>query len=439
MQKLNRRKFLGQTSAAAAGITAFPNIIPSSALGADGNVAPSNRIVMGCIGVGGQGTGNMNAFLGSPEMQIVAVCDVDNNHRKRAQDIVNKKYGNSDCATFDDFRALLADKSIDTVTVCTPDHWHALASIAAAEAGKDIYCEKPLTNTIAGGKAVYAAVKRYGRILQTGSHERSRPNARLACELVRNGRIGKVHTIEVNLPCDQEHHLSVLNDRKVYTPLPVPGEFDYNMWLGPAPDAPYMEKRCHFWWRFILDYGGGEMTDRGAHVIDLAQLGNNTDHTTPIELWAKGDRTDSNLWNAFFNYNFECKYANGVTMIGSGNSPRGVKFIGTDGWIFIHVHGGHLEASSQELLLERLGPNEESLGRSTGHHANFIASVKSRKQPFASAMIGHHTATICHLLNISMQLGGRKLKWDPEKEEITNDPGANRLLCRSFRSPWTLG
>jgi len=439
MKKICRREFLKGVSVAtvAAGL---PTIIPSSSIGADGATPPSERIIMGCIGVGGQGTGNMRAFLGRRDVQVISVCDVDANHRNRAAGQVNKRYKNKDCAQFNDFRELLADNSVDAVTVCTPDHWHALASIAAAKAGKDIYCEKPLTNTVAEGKAVYDAVTRYQRVLQTGSHERSRPNARLACELVRNGRIGKLHTIEISLPCDQGHHMQVRNDKSVHAPMDIPKGFDYNMWLGHCPDAPYTQKRCHFSWRFVLDHGGGEMTDRGAHVIDLGQLGNGTDNTTPISYQATGDLPEggSNLWDTFFNYKFECMYANGVRMIGNSNNPRGVKFVGDDGWIFIHVHGGNLRASDTNILREKIGSDELQLGRSPGHHADFINCVKSRGTPMASVEIGYHTAVICHMLNISIQLDGRKLKWDPQKGRVIGDEQANRMLTRPMRQPWSI-
>ncbi len=440
MNSIRRREFLKGVSLAAASAAALPTIIPSSALGADGSAPPSERIVMGCIGVGGQGTGNMRAFLGRKDVQVISVCDVDANHRRRAANHVNGRYKNKDCAEFNDFRELLANDTVDAVTVCTPDHWHGLASIAAAKAGKDIYCEKPLTNTVAEGKAVYDAVSRYGRVLQTGSHERSRPNARLACELVRNGRIGKLHTIEISLPCDQGHHMAVRNDKSVHREMPIPDGFDYNMWLGHCPDAPYTVKRCHFSWRFVLDHGGGEMTDRGAHVIDLGQLGAGTDATTPISYQATGTlpETTSNLWNTYFNYKFECMYANGVRMIGNSNNPRGVKFIGDDGWIFIHVHGGNLRASDTNILREKIGADEIQIGRSPGHHADFINCVKSRGVPMASAQIGYHSAVICHLLNISIQLGGRKLRWDPQAGQVLDDDQANRMLARPMRSPWSL-
>jgi len=433
---MRRRDFIKTVSSVAA-VAGFPTIVSGSALGLNGSVAPSNRIVMGCIGVGGQGTFNMKAFLSETDAQVVAVCDVDKDHLEKARLAVNERYANQDCKAYTDFGEVLARSNIDAVTVCTPDHWHGLISIAAAKAGKDIYCEKPLTNTIAEGRALYDTVQRYGRVLQTGSHERSRPNARYACELVRNGRIGKLHTIWVNLPCTDPHHIEIVKDVGPHPPEPVPDVFDYNFWLGHTPWYPYTPKRCHFRWRFILEYGGGEMTDRGAHVIDLAQLGNGTDDTVPIELDARGEAPPGDLYNAFFNYKFECKYANGVRMIGTTNTPRGVKFEGTDGWIFIHVHGGNLEAEPKSLLREQVGPDEIQLGRSPGHHRDFLNSVITRRKPMAPVEVGYHSAVICHLLNISMQLG-RKVKWDPEKDEIVGDQTAQAKLYRAMRGPWHL-
>jgi len=442
-KKISRRQFLkGTALASAGGIIGFPTIIPGRALGLDGAVAPSNRIVMGCIGVGGQGTGNMQAFLNQPEVQVVAVCDVDANHKARAKKIVQDFYaqqgksgGGDGCAEYRDFREVTARQDIDAVSIGTPDHWHGLITIAAAESGKDIYCEKPLVNTIAEGIAVRRAVQRYGRILQNGTHERSRHSVRFACELGLNGRIGKLHTIQINMPNSDPHHLEIINNENIFPNMPVPENLDYDMWLGPTPWVPYTERRCHFWWRFIFNYGGGEMTDRGAHIIDIGQLGNGTDDTGPVELRAEGEAPKSGLYDAYMKYDFECTYANGVKMIGASVDPRGLKFIGSDGWIFIHIHGGLLEAEPASLLQETLRPEEVHLGRSPGHHRNFLDAVKTRNQPMASVEIGHRTATICHLLNIAM-LTKSPIRWDPEKEEILNNPEAQRLLARSTRSPW---
>jgi predicted dehydrogenase len=443
-KKISRRQFLKRSALISGGAIGFPTLIRSSALGLAGTVAPSNRVVMGCIGVGGQGTGNMRAFMNQPEVQVVAVCDVDTNRRNQAQNIVREFYAAKDnanqgelCASYLDYRELLARDDIDAVSIGTPDHWHGLITVAAAQSGKDIYCEKPLVNTIEEGRAVCNAVQRYGRVLQTGSHERSRHSVRFACELVRNGRIGKLHTIQINMPNSDGHHRAIIENENIFPTMPVPDGFDYDMWLGPTPSAAYTERRCHFWWRFIFDYGGGEMTDRGAHIIDLAQLGNNTDHSGPVELVAEGEAPKTGLYDAFLKYHFECTYANGVKMIGASVDPRGLKFIGSDGWIFIHIHGGRLEAEPASFLQETLLPEEVHLGRSPGHHRNFLDAVKARTQPMASAEIGHRTATICHLLNIAM-LTKSPILWDPEKEIITNNPKAQRLVSRPMRSPWYL-
>lgn len=457
---ISRRQFLKGATVAAAGVAGFPYLVPSSALGRAGSVAPSNRIVIGCIGVGGQGTRNMLAFLNEADVQIVALCDVNEGSSdydmlyqfpdstsaglKPAIERAKRAYAEKRPSgtykgidSYRDFRELLARDDIDAVSVCTPDHWHALVSVAAAKAGMDIYCEKPLANTVAESKAIRDAVKRYGRVLQTGSHERSRDNVRFACELVRNGRIGKLHTIRINMPCDEPQHLDVIKHAYPHPQMPIPEGFDYDMWLGHTPYEPYTQRRCHFWWRFILSYGGGEMTDRGAHIIDIGQLGNNTDDTGPIEIAAKGKRLPKGLYDVFMEYEFEFKYANGVRMIGKSEGTRGLKFEGTDGWIFVHIHGGRLEVKPASLLREVVGPNEIHLGRSPGHHRNFLDAVKSRGEPVASAEVGHRTATICHLTNIAL-LTEQTLRWNPRTERVTNSYEADRMLTPVMRSPWHL-
>ncbi len=387
-----------------------------------------------------------------PIVQVVAVCDVEqhtgnifsSSGLEPAQRLVQKYYEDqtpnssyNNCDAYHDFRRLLARDDIDAVTVCTPDHWHGLIAVAAAKAGKDIYCEKPLTNTIAEGRAVCNAVKQYGRILQTGSHERSNDSVRFAAELVLNGRIGRLQTIRVNMPNSDNHHKKILAMSYPQPIMPVPKTLDYDFWLGPAPKVPYTKLRSHFWWRFILTYGGGEMTDRGAHIIDLAQLANAADNTGPVEISGRGKAPSDGLFDAFMEYDFQCKYANGVRMIGSSKEPRGLKLEGTDGWIFIHIHGGRLTAEPNSLLKEEIAPGEIHIGRSPGHHEDFINAVKHRRQPVAPAETGHRTATICHLLNIAM-LTEKKLQWEPKSEQITNYTDINRMLTRPMRSPWHL-
>ncbi len=433
----SRRKFLRCGSVTAAAALAAPYIVPASALGRDGKAAPSDRLVMGCIGTGGQGVGNMRRFLGEPDVQVVAVCDVDQRHRERAAAIANEHNKNQDCAQTGDFREICARDDIDIVTVCTPDHWHALATIAAVTSGKDVYCEKPLANSVGEGRAICQAASQSKRIVQTGSHERSNSNARFACELVRNQRIGELKTIKVNMPCEQQHHQKVRALTTMPPPEEVPEGFDYDMWLGHTAYVPYTPLRCHFWWRFVLAYGGGEMTDRGAHIIDLAQLGAGMDHTGPVHFEAMGVASKTSLYDAFFDYRFVNTYANGVKLIGDTAGPRGVRFEGTDGWVFIHVHGGKLETEPASLLQEEIGTDDIQLGRSPGHQRNFVDAVKSRGEPMAPAEVGHRTASICHLNNLAMGLG-RALTWDPDTEQVADDDDANRLLTPDMRDPWTL-
>lgn len=433
----SRRQFLKRGAALASSAVAFPYIIPGAALGLNGAVAPSNRVTLASIGTGGQGSYDTRALASLPEVQYLALCDVDSEHLKNATNMVNEIYTQKDGAPlkgltgYGDFREVLARKDIDAVMIATPDFWHGVIAVAAAKAGKDIYCEKPLANSIPESRAVLDTVRRYGRVLQTGSHERSRDNARYACELVRNGRIGKLHTIRVNLPVD--NHAPIDNQPV----MPIPPQLDYEMWLGPAPYEPYTEKRTHFWFRYILDYSGGEMTDRGAHIIDLAQLGNGTDHTGPISVQGNGWFPEDGLFNTAMSYKFEFEYANGVHLIGESIGPRGVKFEGEDGWIFIHIHGGDLEAQPASLLKEVLDPSELHLGRSRGHHADFIENVQTRGDCKAPPEVGHHTACMCHLGNIAMRLG-RKLHWNPDTEQFANDDEANRMLVPSMRSPWQI-
>jgi len=434
-----RRQFLKRTATVSAGAMGLPYFVPSSALGKSGSVAPSNRIVMGCIGTGGKGTGNMKWFMGQKTVQVVAVCDVDSRHRNRARGLVNKHYDNHDCKAYTDFRELVARKDLNAMSIGTPDHWHALTSIAAAKAGMHVYCEKPLANSVGESRAICDAVTKNNVVLQNGSHERSRENVRFACEIVRNGRIGEIKTVRINLPCSDGHHKKAQEmNKQAQAEMPVPKGFDYDMWLGHTAKVPYTKNRCHFWWRFILSYGGGEMTDRGAHVIDLAQLGLDVDDTGPVEYKARGKRSAKGLYNAFFDYEFENVYANGVRMIGTTQGPRGLKFEGSEGWIFIHVHGGKLEAEPASLLKEKTWPNKKiDLGRASSHQQNFLDAIKTGKAPFATAEIGHRTATICHLNNIGMVVG-RDLKWDPKKEQIIGDEEASKLLTPKMRAPWHL-
>jgi len=419
--------------------------------------APSNRITMGCIGVGGMGTRDMRAFLNRGDVRILAVCDpvsASNEYghwyrqgwngnwfgRDSARKIVESHYSRQKrsgryrgCDAYADFRHIVARDDIDTVTVVTPDHWHAPISIAAAKSGKDIYCEKPLTLTIAEGRAMVRAVERYGVVLQTGSHNRSSAHARFMCELVRNGRLGRLEQIEVRV--GPNHRTA---PRGAWTPQPVPEWLDYDMWLGPAPRAAYHRDRCLYKFRFILDYSGGNITNFGAHSIDLAQWGNGTDCSGPVEVEDLGGvfPTDG-LFDVATRVNFRARYANGVELICRTGQPSVyLSFKGTRGRIS-YGDGRGCRAQPASLLNETIGPGEIHLYRSSNHYENFIYCVKTRGEPAAPVEVGHRSASLCHLGNIAMMLR-RRLKWDPKRERFIGDEAANRMLSKPMRAPWHL-
>ena len=424
----DRRRFIKQAGAA----FAAPLVLPS--LARAGRPAPSERITMGLIGCGGMGRGDLNGFLGMDDVQVVAVCDPDVVQRNAAKADVEKRYAAemkdgsySGCDTYHDFRELLARDDIDTVIQATPDHWHALVVCGAARAGKDIYGEKPLSLTIEQGRVMSDTVARYGRVFQTGSQQRSDGRFRKACELVRNGRIGKVHRVTCGLPttptCDNKPTIA------------VPDGFDYDLWLGPAPWAPYCEGRTHWDFRWILDYSGGQVTDWGAHHIDIAHWGLGLTRTGPIEVEGKGEFPNDGLWNAATNFRFVAKYATGVEMVVTNKFENGVKWEGEDGWIF--VSRSRIDAGPKSILDEELTPGEIHLQRNSGHRREFIECVRSRRETIAPIEEAHRTITVAHLGNIAMQLG-RKVRWNPETERFVDDPQAERMRDRAMRGPWRL-
>jgi predicted dehydrogenase len=427
---MNRRTFLKHVAAAGTAGLALPYVVRSSALGKGGTVPASERTTVGFIGTGGHGIDmNLKMFLPQPDAQAVAVCDVDPVHLQQGRDVVNKKYGNTDCATYKDFREVLARSDIDAVMISTPDHWHVPISIAAAKAGKDVECEKP-TLTIAEGRALVETMKRYGRVFQWSTEDRSVDVYHRMCELVRNGRIGKVHTIRVELPSGPD----TAGDP---TPMPVPEGFDYDMWLGPAPWAPYTKDRIHWNFRWILDYSGGMLTDWGAHLLDGAQWGNDTEHTGPVEVEGTGKFYKDGLYNTATEFHIEYKYADGVRLIVTSGTPS-LRFEGSEGWIGNRGWRGKLQAEPESILSSVIGPNEIHLYTCRGgEQRNFLDCVKSRKDCYFPPEIGQRCFTIAHIGNISMLLG-RKLRWDPENERFAGDEEANRMLSRAMRSPWKL-
>jgi len=427
--KISRRSFL-KGSAIAAGAAAFPTIVPSSVLGADGAVAPSNRIVMGAIGLGGMGSGNLGGFLGMNDVAVVAICDVDKNHLDGAVKRVNGHYKNEDCKGYKDFRELVARGDLDAVSMATPDHWHALTAIACARAGIDVYGEKPITHDLNEGRALCNAFKRHGRVWQTGSWQRSVENFHHACELVINGRIGKVHTCEVGLPTG--------HPTEPKPAMPVPPELDWDFWVGPSPWQPYCGI-SHWNWRWMLDFGGGQMMDWIGHHADIAHWGLGFDYTGPVEVEGAGNYPKDGPYDAPTEYKFTCTYANGVKIIVANDRQQpmgmGARWIGDKGWI--HVDRGRTSSEPAELLRESIGAGETKLYKSGSHHRNFIDCVKSRKLTIAPCEVSHRSASVGHLGQIAM-VTGRKIKWNPEKEEIIGDAGASALLGRPYRAPWVL-
>jgi predicted dehydrogenase len=442
---MQRRTFFRTGAALAA-----PLFIPASALGRGGQVSPSNRITMAVIGTGNMGLGDLLDFLKDERVQIVAVCDVNRQSpgywngaiggREPAKMFVEWQYAREKrsgaykgCAAYGDFRQVLARKDIDAVAIAVPDHWHSIAVVEAAKAGKDIYGQKPLSLTVSEGRLMSDAVKKYNRIFQTGSQQRSDARFRKACELVRNGRIGKVKTVRCGLPGGTPD-FGHTGDRKATEP--VPEGFDYDFWLGPAPDAPYCPARCHVNFRWILDYSGGMVTDWGAHHIDIAQWGLGATGTGPVKIrnvrsvWCKDAP-----WNTATEFNFEATYENGVRLVVSNEEKGGVTFEGSDGWVW--VTRGDIDASPKALLDRDTGSGEVRLYESDDHHRNFIDCVQSRKEPIAPIEQAHRTITIAHLGNIAMRLG-RDLEWDPKAERVVNDQEANRMLARPMRDPWKI-
>ena len=427
---LTRRQFLKRGAAAA---LAGPVIVSASALGAGESRAPSDRIHVASIGVNNMGGGHLKGLAGNPDVQVVAVCDVDAKVRERGLETVARAYGEKrrtgsfkGCDGYNDFREVLARPDVDAVVIAVPDHWHAPISIAAAQAGKDIYCEKPMTLTIAEGRAMIGAVRRYRRVFQAGTQRRSWARVRHVCELVRNGRIGRLLRVTAGVGGNNR------TCEPTWEPAPVPPELDYDLWLGPAPWAPYHPLRCHYSFRFIRDYSGGQMTNNGAHWADVAQWGIGADGTGPIEIEGRAEYPRSGLFDTATKADFTATYASGVRLnlnMGWGE-PR---FDGTEGWVDV---AGNAEPAS--ILKSRIGPNEIHLYEADGDHmGDFLRCVRTRKDPAAPVEVGHCSATVCHLGNIAMLLG-RKVKWDPEAERFVGDPEADRMLSRATREPWRL-
>ncbi len=396
--------------------------------------SPNDQIVMGAIGIGSpssRGLGIYRNAMRNKRVKYVAACDVDARHLKRAIDIMTKD-NKTDIAGYEDFRELCARKDIDAVTIGTPEHWHTLTAIEAMKQGKDVYCEKPLTLTVEEALALIKAVKETGRVFQTGSQQRSeyRGKFRLACELVRNGRIGKISSIECRIGSNPTG-----GPFKVIQP---PKELNWEFWQGPVERHDYAEKRCHYQFRWWYEYSGGKMTDWGAHHIDIAQWALGMDGSGPSAIEAKGTPPTDEPHSYNCHPDFEVTYTypkQGVKVIAMSKGDNGVKFNGENGqWIF--VSRGKLTASDEKLIAEPLPDNAERLEVSTDHMGNFFDCMASRKKPICNVEVGAGSVIVCHIGAIALRLG-KPLEWNPDTYEF-NDEQANAMRSRPYQGDWKL-
>ena len=426
IKHMNRRTFTGFALA--------PMILPASARGAN------DKINMGMIGVGGMGSGHLRALVNNSAVRITAICDVRDEHTARARDAVSTAYNDSSCAGYRDFRELLARRDIDAVLIAVPDHWHALIGLEAARQGKHMYYEKPMGLSLAESQAMRAAVKRNGVVFQFGTQQRSSFNYRQTAELIRNGRIGQLKTILIGSANSQ------------YVPnqptQPVPAGFDYEMWLGPAPWAPYTFERTTSRWTLIYDYSLGCISGAwGVHDVDSAQWVNDADSTGPIEVEGTGEYPADGLFDTAIHWEIEHTYANGVKLVhmdmqtAKKRAPQfsfgnmASVFIGTEGWIYVSRQS--LRAHNPALVREKFGPNDSRVVRSDDHKRNFLDAIRTGAQPISHIESAVRSDTVCQQADIAMRLR-RKLRWNPVAERFIDDEAANRMLSRPMRSPWHL-
>jgi predicted dehydrogenase len=452
MAEVTRRRFL-KTAAGSAAVAGFPTIVPASVFG---QMAPSERINVGAIGVGRISRGHdLPVIFKYDGARVIAVCDLDANRaelgRQFVADAYTKKLGKPYDAVkiYSNYHELLTNKAIDAVVISTPDHQHAIVAAAAVRAGKDVYLQKPASLTIAEGRYLSNAVQASGRILQIGSQQRSWKQFHRACELVRNGRIGEVKHVEIGLPGDPAG-----GDP---TPMPSPTGFNYDAWLGSTPDVPYTVDRVmpqkgfdRPGWLRMEQFGAGMITGWGAHHVDTAHWGMNMEYTGPVEIWGTAEFPKSGLWNVHGKFLTHARYANGMTMDISGDFPNGIKWYGTKGWIFVTrdemttptAGAGQvakiepLMASDRRILDSVIGSDEIHLYTANEQHANWLDCIKTRQQPTAPVEIGHRACSTCLLHHIAMKTG-RRLRWDPEREMFKGDGEANAMLSRPQRSPYT--
>ncbi len=451
---MRRRIFLKNAAATTAGALVIPTIVPSSVFGAS---APSNKIHVAQIGCGRIARDHDTAeTLKYDQARFVAVCDVDSKRmgdsKKRIEDYYNKKSGSNnavDVKMYGDYRELLLDPNIDAVVISTPDHWHTQPAVEAALAGKDIYLQKPTSLTVEEGRLLSDIVNRTGVILQMGTQQRSMPQFRIAAELVRNGRIGKIHTVKIGLPGDP--------GGPVFEAGPIPSNLNFDMWLGSTPEVEYKEKLVHPQhdysrpgWLRHRNYGAGMITGWGQHHYDSAAWGMDTEHTGPISIEAVAEFPKSGDWNVHGDFMVKHEYANGITVYTSGGYTNGIQYIGDNGWIFVS-RGSYtasasdpvskeksskaLNASDPKILEEKIGDNEIKLYVSEEQHGDWLNAIKTRKQPICTAETGHRACSVCLISDIAMQIPG-VLEWDPAAERFKNNDLANSMLSRPQRYPY---
>jgi len=452
---MERRDFLKNSSAVMAGTIILPTIVPSTVFGKN---APSNKINVAQIGFGRIAmTHDLDETLRYDEARIIAVADLDSNRvakgKQFIEDYYNKKTGSKEAVnvkTYGDYREMLLNKDIDAVMISTPDHWHSQPAIEAALAGKDVYLQKPTSLTIAEGRMLVDVVKKKGTILQVGTQQRAMPQFRIAAELVRNGRIGKLHTVKIGLPGDPAGPEA--------PEMPVPKNLNYDMWLGSTPEVYYTETRVHPQnsmsdrpgWLRCEQFGAGMITGWGQHHFDSAAWGMDTEYTGPISVNSMAQFPKSGLWNVHGEFIAVAEYKNGITMITSGGYPNGIRYEGSEGWIFV-TRGDYtasasdpiakgksskaLDASDPKILSSIIRENEIHLYKIDNQHGNWLDCIKTRKAPISPVEIGHRACSICLITHISMKLG-RKLDWNPETEMFVKDDEANKMLSRSQRFPY---
>jgi len=452
---MERRDFLKHSSAVLTGTLLLPTIVPSTVLGKN---APGNKINIAQIGFGRIAmTHDLPETLRFDQARIIAVADLDSNRVQQGKQFIENLYSQKtgsknavEVKTYSDYHEMLLRKDIDAVMISTPDHWHAQPAIEAVLAGKDVYLQKPTSLTIAEGRLLANVVKQKGTILQMGTQQRAMPQFRIAAELVRNGRIGKLHTVKIGLPGDPSGPEA--------TEMPVPKNLNYEMWLGSTPDVYYTEMRVHPQnsltdrpgWLRCEQFGAVMITGWGQHHFDSAAWGMDTEYTGPVSINGMAQFPKSGLWNVHGEFLAVAEYLNGITMITSGGFPNGIRYEGSEGWIFV-TRGDYsattsdpvsksnsskaLDASDPRILNSVIKENEIHLYQTDNQHGNWLDCIRSRKAPISPAEMGHRACSVCLITHISMKLG-RKLQWNPETEIFINDEEANKMLSRSQRFPY---